>query len=307
MTRCASAGAGTQRAASPRAPSPRASSGSWAAAGHANARHRNTDPASATTAPATRSATSPDRPSMAPHRSRCRAPWRQPVATTNPTLYVEAALAGAAAPCRARGRGRSAKTPTSTAATTSGGSASQRHHEAEQQRRRARCRPRRRAAWTPTSPRNPPNAITIGKVTGSSQTAGGPSCAPQRPTATIASTWSSPETGCSKPGQEALAPARPGRARRPASRARGATRRGRDAARCRPASAVRRAAGSSQPRQQDQRALNRPVGARAIPRRSPGSALDEPRPADLEHAERALEQHDHQQHERRSDRSRRRR
>ena len=48
---------------------------------------------------------------------------------------------------------------------------------------------------TPTSPSIPPNAITIGNVTGSSHTAGAPSCAPHSPTETIASTWSSPETG----------------------------------------------------------------------------------------------------------------
>ncbi len=48
---------------------------------------------------------------------------------------------------------------------------------------------------TPRSPSMPPSAITIGKVTGSIQTAGAPSCAPHSPTATIASTWSSPETG----------------------------------------------------------------------------------------------------------------
>ncbi len=41
---------------------------------------------------------------------------------------------------------------------------------------------------TPASPRNPPNAITIGKVTGSIQIAGAPSCEPQIPTATIAKT-----------------------------------------------------------------------------------------------------------------------
>ena len=52
---------------------------------------------------------------------------------------------------------------------------------------------------TPSRPRNPPNAITSGNVTGSSQIAGAPSCAPHRPTATIASTWSRPDTGCSSP------------------------------------------------------------------------------------------------------------
>ena len=41
---------------------------------------------------------------------------------------------------------------------------------------------------TPSKPRNPPSAITSGNVTGSTQIAGAPSCAPQSPTATIAST-----------------------------------------------------------------------------------------------------------------------
>ena len=41
--------------------------------------------------------------------------------------------------------------------------------------------------------------MTIGNATGSNQIAGAPSCAPHSPTATIASTWSSPEIGCRKP------------------------------------------------------------------------------------------------------------
>ena len=40
----------------------------------------------------------------------------------------------------------------------------------------------------PSKPRKPPSAMTIGNVTGSSQIAGAPSCAPQSPTATMAST-----------------------------------------------------------------------------------------------------------------------
>ena len=48
---------------------------------------------------------------------------------------------------------------------------------------------------TPISPSMPPNAMTIGNVTGRSHTAGAPSCAPHSPTETIASTWSRPETG----------------------------------------------------------------------------------------------------------------
>lgn len=49
------------------------------------------------------------------------------------------------------------------------------------------------------------NAITSGKVTGSSQIAGGPSCAPHRPTDTIANTWSRPETGCLSPARKPAA------------------------------------------------------------------------------------------------------
>ena len=45
----------------------------------------------------------------------------------------------------------------------------------------------------------PPSAMTIGNVIGSSQIAGGPRKAPHSPTATIATTWSSPNSGCAKP------------------------------------------------------------------------------------------------------------
>ena len=55
---------------------------------------------------------------------------------------------------------------------------------------------------TPAIPRAPPNAMTTGKVTGSSHRAGGPSCAPHSPTATMASTWSSPEIGWSQPREK---------------------------------------------------------------------------------------------------------
>jgi hypothetical protein len=48
---------------------------------------------------------------------------------------------------------------------------------------------------TPMSPSIPPTAITMGNATGSTQTAGAPSCTPHRPTATIASTWSKPAIG----------------------------------------------------------------------------------------------------------------
>ena len=45
---------------------------------------------------------------------------------------------------------------------------------------------------TPRNPSMPPIAMTSGNATGSTQIAGAPSCAPHRPTATIASTWSRP-------------------------------------------------------------------------------------------------------------------
>src|SRR5262247_3657152 len=48
---------------------------------------------------------------------------------------------------------------------------------------------------TPISASMPPHAITMGNVTGNSHTAGGPNCAPQTPTAIIASTWSRPDIG----------------------------------------------------------------------------------------------------------------
>ena len=48
---------------------------------------------------------------------------------------------------------------------------------------------------TPMNPSIPPIAITRGNATGNSQIAGGPNCAPHRPTATMASTWSRPEIG----------------------------------------------------------------------------------------------------------------
>jgi hypothetical protein len=41
---------------------------------------------------------------------------------------------------------------------------------------------------TPSIPSTPPNAITSGNTTGSSQIAGGPRNAPHKPTATMATT-----------------------------------------------------------------------------------------------------------------------
>src|SRR5205814_188155 len=52
---------------------------------------------------------------------------------------------------------------------------------------------------TPRIPITPPNAITSGKTIGSTQIAGAPRNAPQRPTATMATTWSGPNSGCANP------------------------------------------------------------------------------------------------------------
>ena len=109
-----------------------------------------------------------------------------------------------AAPCRARGRGRSRRSRRGPRRSTSFGRASN---------RTAAPRPIAESAmptsmpgsFTPSRPSVPPKAMTIGKVTGSSQTAGGPSCAPQSPTAIIASTWSRPETGCESPARNPVA------------------------------------------------------------------------------------------------------
>ena len=119
-------------------------------------------------------------------RWRCPLACRQPVATTNPMLY--------ASPLCPAGRQLGAvrvavedgeERRRSPRRSTSGGCASLATITTEQHRRRARSRSRRRAAATPMSPSMPPKAITIGNVTGSSQMAGAPSCAPHRPTAII--------------------------------------------------------------------------------------------------------------------------
>jgi hypothetical protein len=52
---------------------------------------------------------------------------------------------------------------------------------------------------TPATPSAPPSAMTSGKTTGRIQIAGAPRKAPQRPTATIATTWSQPRIGCQNP------------------------------------------------------------------------------------------------------------
>jgi hypothetical protein len=52
---------------------------------------------------------------------------------------------------------------------------------------------------TARTPSAPPKAMTSGKTTGSSHSAGAPRKAPHRPTATMAAMWSIPESGCSRP------------------------------------------------------------------------------------------------------------
>ena len=165
--------------------------------GHAKARHRNTAPASATTAPAARSAT-------LPIGHRCTTPIAMPSAVESaggddePEAVHQAALAG-----------RELR-PVGVAVEDGEGAHEHRrgherrlpfegHHEPQQEHRERDADLDAGHVARRPGPRNPPTAITIGKVTGSSQTAGGPSCAPQRPTETIASTWSRPEIGCSSP------------------------------------------------------------------------------------------------------------
>jgi hypothetical protein len=54
---------------------------------------------------------------------------------------------------------------------------------------------------TPKMPSTPPNAITSGKMIGSSQSAGSLRTAPHIPTATMAMRWSGPSTGWTKPAK----------------------------------------------------------------------------------------------------------
>jgi len=56
-----------------------------------------------------------------------------------------------------------------------------------------------KGSGTPLTPNKPPSAMTSGNVIGSTQIAGLRSCAPHRPTATIATRWSNPVIGCRKP------------------------------------------------------------------------------------------------------------
>ena len=74
----------------------------------------------------------------------------------------------------------------------------ERHHDAEHHGRGGDAR-LDAGSGAPAMPSAPPKAITSGKTIGSSQIAGAPRKAPQRPTATIAATWSQPRIGCRKP------------------------------------------------------------------------------------------------------------
>ncbi len=120
-------------------------------------------------------------------RSRCR---RRGAARSRPrSRCCRPGRSGPpAARCRARGRGRRRRTRPAAAGD-------------RQRRARLARRPSRPSSsaesaipistpgsGTPIRPRKPPNAITIGKVTGSSHIAGGPSWAPHSPTATMART-----------------------------------------------------------------------------------------------------------------------
>ena len=66
-----------------------------------------------------------------------------------------------------------------------------------------------KGSCTPATPKTPPRAITNTNVAGTAHSARPPSCAANRPTATIASTWSSPPMGCMKPCAKPTVPPTP--------------------------------------------------------------------------------------------------
>ena len=202
--------------------------------------------------------------------------WRQAGRDHEADAVEERRLRRRAAPCRGRGRGRSRRSRRAAAAIPSFGRAS---------KSTAAPRPIAESAmptsmpgsFTPRRPSVPPKAMTIGNVTGSSHMAGGPSWAPQSPTAIMASTWSSPDTGCASPARNPVAspPRVWARARREqqshaSSRSESAR-----------AAKARRRPRSRSPPEEDGRALDRPEGAE----RADGVArqrLDPARPPDLE-------------------------
>ena len=97
----------------------------------------------------------------------------------------------AAARCRARGRGRSRRSRPRAPRRPSGGRTLEGITAAPSRIADAAMPNSTPGSGTPSKPSMPPIAMTIGNATGSTQIAGAPSCAPHRPTATIASTWSS--------------------------------------------------------------------------------------------------------------------
>ena len=114
----------------------------------------------------------------------------------------------------------------------------------------------------PSSPIIAPSDMTSGNVTGRIQIAGLPSCAPQSPTAIIASTWSRPDQGCCRPVTKPVACPRStwAKAGEASSRTRAASRgteRPHAAARC---------VASSQPSEKDDGPLDRPVRPEAADR-----------------------------------------
>ena len=104
----------------------------------------------------------------------------------------------AASRCHGRSRGRwrrSRPSPRRSRAAGARPSAPRRRGPSP----RRRCRSRSTISARRRAPSAPPIIITSGKVIGSSQIAGAPRKAPQRPTATIAATWSGPVSGCRNP------------------------------------------------------------------------------------------------------------
>ena len=142
-------------------------------------------------------------------------------------------------------------------------------------------------SFTPSRPSVPPKAITIGNVTGSSQTAGRPELRAPEPDRDHREDVVEARDRMREPGEESGRLAARACARRRCRRA-GATRQ---------QSRERRSAdaGPSRSTEQDRRALDRPERAERADRVA-GQRLDPARPADLERRNDALERED-EQHE----------
>ena len=241
--------------------------------GHTKARHRNTDPASATTAPAARSAT-------LPIGHRCTAPiamprpCRAPVATTNPRLYMQAVLARRAAPSRARDRGRWQRLP--RALPRPRAPASLRGlPSAPAGGPRARCRSRRRARGRRAGPGTRRRPSPSGRSPGAARPRAGRVARPRGRRRPSPARGPDPRSDAASPFMSPWAwpplDVREGRRR---GREERQTSRGCGPLGTRDGPALARAGRSSHPTEQDQRPLNRPVGAqrshgvtRAGPRR----------------------------------------